>query len=496
MSAPNKIDITYYKHAWPLREKKENGDIVDLERSENIIKHYTETGKAAFDGSDNRNDTTPNSANGNAGFPLYKDDIDANGKPSDTSIMRDDSTDYDYLYYINRYPDIATLPPREAKEHWTNFGNSADVNQRKGRDLIKASVGTTADTITLKMPEIRQPKVRVILDSVLGVDKTYTFAIERPDNFGDAYLLSGDEIEILFKYTDTTTDSEAYAVVQTKKSVDAAQFHIELDRLDGDYYFLNTAPTKSNSANYVYQYVKLYYIEDGTQDGADGFWSTQRLQIQQIQDVVSFKAIDTRECKFEYVVPGLMNYGAHQYNTTSGPKYAYPSDTEICRYYVTTISGTGMRPSHLIGFEWQHTSTVRDFNGGTIVSQDESKSIPAPTTSAPSFTLDLSPIETASFKYFFGIVDLFKLKADGDPAVSGNHHLIQIEKDVDDQLEISVNGKNLGGSDHDTTTTTNPRYRATVVTGRYLYFNCLYMDDIDNDDTKKCILKFERKQSW
>ena len=38
-----------------------------------------------------------------------------------------------------------------------------------------------------------------------------------------------------------------------------------------------------------------------------------------------------------------------------------------------------------------------------------------------------------------------------------------------------------------------PRYRATVVTGRYLYFDCLY---IDMDSDKKCKLKFERKQSW
>ena len=93
-------------------------------------------------------------------------------------------------------------------------------------------------------------------------------------------------------------------------------FHVELDTFDGEHYFLNTNPRKSNNieagADYVYHYMKLYYIEDGTQNGADGFWSTQRLQLKQIQDVDSFKAIDTRECKFEYVVPGLMNYGAHQ----------------------------------------------------------------------------------------------------------------------------------------------------------------------------------------
>ena len=171
------------------------------------------------------------------------------------------------------------LPPKEAREHWKQYGNGTtevkDVNPRKGRDLIKASVGT--DTITLKMPEIRQPKVRVILNKNLSVDTTYTFTIERPDNFGDAYLLSGDEIEILVKYA--TDGSKPHAVVQTKKTVDdTTQFSVELDRLEGDYYYLNTAPTQSSSASYVYQYVKLYYVEDGTQNGTDGFWSTRGSQ--------------------------------------------------------------------------------------------------------------------------------------------------------------------------------------------------------------------------
>ena len=149
-----------------------------------------------------------------------------------------------------------------------------------------------------------------------------------------------------------------------------------------------------------------------------------------------------------------------------------------------------MRPSHLIGFEWQDGGL--DFNSGTVVSSDIEEIMSAPATSVSSIDIDLSlSISTGDFKYFFGIIDLFKLKTETEAAVTGNHHLIQIEKDVDDQIEINVNGKNLGGSDHQTSNM--PRYRATVVTGRYLYFDCLY---IDLEGSNKCKLNFERKKSW
>ena len=496
------IDLNYYRAAWPLREQKENGEVVDLVRSENVIKHY-EDNQAALDDS-----TNSNPVNGNTDYPFSKEDLDDNGQPKNRLDMRDDGQAYNYFEYTGRYRDIATLPPKEAKAHWTSFGNSSDVNKRKGRDLLIATVDETAETITLKMPVFRQQKVRVILkdsqnnEALLGVNKTYTLVIERPDNFGDAYLLSGDEIEILFKYTNTTAESDIYAVVQTKKTVtDTTQFDVQLDRLDGDYYLMNTAPTKNPKESYVYQYVKFYYIEDGTQNGVDGFWSTQRLQIQQLrdvqlQDVVSFKAIDTRECKFEYVVPGLMNYGAHQYNTTLGPKYAYPSpsENEVCKYYVTTISGTNMQPSHLIGFDWQ-TGGGAIFNSGTIVGSadtdgtNKSLMLP-PERTIPTLQIDLAPENNGDFQYVFGIIDLFQLVDDGG-TVSGNHHLIQIYKEVDDQIEINVNGKNLGGSDHDPNNM--PRGRATVVTGRYLYFNLLYLD---KGGDKKCLIEFQRKNSW
>jgi hypothetical protein len=128
------------------------------------------------------------------------------------------------------------LQKKQKQAHWDNYGNGTtevkDVNPRKGRELIKAEVEQTTNTIQLKMPEFRQHKVRVILNAMLSVNTTYTLAIERLENFGDAYLLSGDDIEILFKYTDTSAEGEEHAVVQTNMNVDATQFHVELDRRD------------------------------------------------------------------------------------------------------------------------------------------------------------------------------------------------------------------------------------------------------------------------
>lgn len=516
MSAPNKIDITYYKHAWPLREKKENGEIVDTKRSENIIKHYTEIGKAAFDGSSTRNDGTQ-SANGNDGFPLYKDDIDTDGKPTNTSIMRDDSFDYDYLYYINRYPDIATLPPREAKEHWTNFGQSNDDNPRKGRDLIKATVDTT--TITLKMPEIRQPKVRVILSTELSVDTTYTLVIERPDNFGDAYLLSGDEIEILFKYTETTT-GQTYAVVQTNNSVTETQFHVELDVVDGNNYLLNTAPTKttkSGSGNYVYQYVKLYYIEDGTQDGADGFWSTRGSQrgvhnLNLIDDgtansgiITGFKQLQgatDKSCQFKYFDIGLFYYGFHKPALgISAKEFELPSSGKAAILYVskfgstdTNISFTG---SHITPHVWGTTHVPP----GAIEVDCDKRELDRSTNPGHTYRLDMELfdlIEASKLLYGFGVIDLHELRHDAPYS----HYLIEITKMMDDHIELHINGDFLGGGQEDDSTPQNFFKRFVLVPGRYMYYK-FYMvtETVNIQNNEQTInegfkLIFSVKQAW
>ena len=105
----NKIDITYYKHAWPLRVVNTEGIVDDLIRSENIIEHFTTEGQPRFDTSNNLASATDEntgvvdgtlSMNQNNDFPLFKDDIALDGKPSDPFVMRDDANDYNYLYYI------------------------------------------------------------------------------------------------------------------------------------------------------------------------------------------------------------------------------------------------------------------------------------------------------------------------------------------------------------------------------------------------------------